>query len=200
MRTNHALPARRTAGLRALLWLALFLGPIVLQPLPRAEARPSADAPPTASLNAPGEAPLGQDVSFTVTFNNNDPADTGYGPHVDLYLPFSDIDGSVPAPGNDGISIVSATFGGLSVVLQTVNCNAGANFTPSSDNTDRDRPGGALIGRDDPVPIVDHACARQRALAAHREARREGASHVPHPAQVSQPALMGSPGFALPSL
>ena len=113
MLTTHHVsgsPPAGRRGLRALLWLALFLGPIVLQPLPRAEARPLADAPPTINVSAPGEVPIGQDVSFTVTFDNNDPdEDVGYGPIVDVILDTTGVD------GDDGLgtTTISASYAGL---------------------------------------------------------------------------------------
>ncbi|MCX6072591.1 MAG: hypothetical protein NTU91_17355, partial [Chloroflexi bacterium] len=123
---------------RVLFWgAALASLTSLLVPPPVAMARPHAAPIPSAALSVPTQTLLGENFTFTVTFDNADPVDTGYGPYVDLYLPLSGIDGSSPAPGNDGISIVSATYGGIAAVLQTINCNAGANFTPTSDGIAR---------------------------------------------------------------
>jgi fimbrial isopeptide formation D2 family protein len=54
---------------------------------------------PTATLNVPAQGFVGENLNFTVTFDNTGAAadDTGYGPFIDLYLP------STGADGNDGI-------------------------------------------------------------------------------------------------
>ncbi|MBV6393594.1 MAG: hypothetical protein KPEEDBHJ_02836 [Anaerolineales bacterium] len=75
-------------------------------------AAPLAASAPTVSLALPAEAFIGDTVNFTVTFDNADPADPGYGPLIDLVLPTSGPDG---APSPDGLTFVDATYLGTSV-------------------------------------------------------------------------------------
>ncbi|MGD0610469.1 MAG: sortase [Anaerolineales bacterium] len=65
----------------------------VAAPSPSPAAQPASQpnfAPPQANtgLSVPSSPLLGQDVSFTVTFNNGGP-NTGYGPVIDLIIPAS---------------------------------------------------------------------------------------------------------------
>jgi LPXTG-site transpeptidase (sortase) family protein len=74
---------------------------------------------PTASVSvsAPADVPLGQNVSFSVTFDNTG-ADPGYGPFIDVVLDRTGADGvhpGTPAPANtyDGLSTnttITATY------------------------------------------------------------------------------------------
>jgi len=84
---------------------------------------------PQATLNVPAQAPIGGTVSFSVTFDNTDPTNTGYGPYIDLFLPFSGADGLSGGGPNDGISFVSATYLGSSVTTNLLNCPAGSTVT-----------------------------------------------------------------------
>ncbi|MGC8856935.1 MAG: hypothetical protein ACP5QU_09055, partial [Anaerolineae bacterium] len=74
--------------------------------------RPLANTPPAVSLNVPATAFIGSTVNFTVTFDNPDPSDPGYGPIIDLIIPTNGADG---APNPDGLTFVSATYLGVSV-------------------------------------------------------------------------------------
>ncbi len=74
--------------------------------------RPLAAQPPSVSLNLPAEAFPGSNVTFTVTFDNPDPSDAGYGPLIDLIIPTSGPDG---APNPDGLTFVNATYLGVNV-------------------------------------------------------------------------------------
>src|SRR5262245_36241560 len=79
------------------------------------EARITPAAEPLATLvNVPSQSLIGENLSFTVRFDNTSPTDVGYGPYVDLYLPATGIDGRVSAP-NDGITFVGATYLGAPV-------------------------------------------------------------------------------------
>ena len=50
--------------------------------------------PPSITLSAPATAFLGEDITFQVTFDNNDPEDeVGYGPFVELQIPVTGADG-----------------------------------------------------------------------------------------------------------
>ena len=70
---------------------------------------PLSDSPPTISLSVPAEISLGADVNFSVTFNNNDPVDAGFGPVIDVLLD------TTGADGDDGLgtSSISASFAGI---------------------------------------------------------------------------------------
>ena len=118
-------PSRPRAILRAGVWAALTL---LILPSPvraagstqpprlgsqqlavgRSDLAPPAESPPSIALSVPGEVPLGSDVSFSVTFNNNDPADVGYGPVLDVVLDTTGND------GDDGLGTtsISASYAG----------------------------------------------------------------------------------------
>ena len=69
--------------------------------------------PPTVTLDVPSTALIGTDaVSFTVTFDNNDPeGEVGYGPFLELQIPRTGAD------GDDGLgtTIISASYMGGSL-------------------------------------------------------------------------------------
>ena len=68
------------------------------------------------ALGVPSEVFIGQEFTFTASFSNNantsdaDPADTGYGPFIDLVFPVTGVD------GDDGIDFVSASYGGAALL------------------------------------------------------------------------------------
>ncbi len=120
MNTSKSLPmtfmrlssfSRRSAGVLVLLLVA-SLALFALQP----RALLAQGGPiPTATLTAPAEAFIGDNVSFTVNFDNasSTATDVGYGPYVDLFLPKSGIDGQSTVGGpavDDGITFNSATY------------------------------------------------------------------------------------------
>jgi uncharacterized repeat protein (TIGR01451 family)/fimbrial isopeptide formation D2 family protein len=74
-----------------------------------AAAAPRFAIPPSVSLDLPAEAMLGAQVSFTATFDNNDPSgDEGYGPFLELIIPRTGAD------GDDGLggSLLTASYMG----------------------------------------------------------------------------------------
>ena len=73
---------------------------------------------PVATLSVPGEAPIGQPFTFTVTFDNAHPTDAGYGPFVDLVFP------ATGADGDDGISFLNATYLGVPVTATSITFDA----------------------------------------------------------------------------
>ncbi len=101
---------------RLFLVLFLVLGQVVLlQPAGDAVAappeRPLRAQPPAVSLNVPAEAFIGSTVNFTVTFDNPDANDPGYGPLIDLIIPRNGADGNQNTnPPLDGLTFVSATY------------------------------------------------------------------------------------------
>ncbi len=105
----------RTLLATAKLLSVLILVLVATAPQPLA-ASPQPDPVPVVSLDVPAEVFIGEDFSFNVTFNNTDPADTGYGPFIDVVLPVNGADGagntSLPL---DGIDFQDATFLGQPV-------------------------------------------------------------------------------------
>jgi LPXTG-site transpeptidase (sortase) family protein len=76
------------------------------------EERPLFAGPPAVTLDVPSEVLIGEDVNFTVTFNNPDSTDTGYGPLIDLVLPTSGADGPTDP---DGLFFNGATYLGATI-------------------------------------------------------------------------------------
>ena len=54
----------------------------------------AAAAEPTAEIQLSATALLGDEVAFSVSFDNTAPNGAGYGPYVDLWMPASGIDGA----------------------------------------------------------------------------------------------------------
>ncbi|QDU60579.1 Exoglucanase A precursor [Planctomycetes bacterium Pan216] len=73
------------------------------------EDRTVPSASPLATLEVPSGAAIGGNVDFTVVFENESDASTGFGSYVDLYLPATGADGVTG--GNDGITFVGASVG-----------------------------------------------------------------------------------------
>ncbi len=74
----------------------------------RVEPRPAYAATAAVSLGMPASVMLGENFSFTVTFDNT--GDTpGYGPFIDMIFPVTGLD------GDDGIDFISATYLGAAV-------------------------------------------------------------------------------------
>ncbi|GAB4479904.1 MAG: hypothetical protein OHK0031_00630 [Anaerolineales bacterium] len=86
--------------------------------------RPLQTAVPAVTLGLPASAPVGSNVSFTVSFKNND-TQTGYGPFVDMVLDTTGPDGVYPgAAASDlydglGASLISASYLGVPFVLNS---------------------------------------------------------------------------------
>ena len=83
---------------------------------------------PQATLNLPGQAPLGASVTFTLSFDNTGSA-TGYGPYIDLFLPESGADGTSAGGPNDGITFTAATYLGVPVAATPLPCPAGGSVS-----------------------------------------------------------------------
>ncbi len=97
---------------RILLVVLLAFGQVVLlRPAQRAAAAPIEKplwaSAPAVNVSVPAQAFIGSSISATVTFDNTDPVDTGYGPIIDLEIPTRGADG---APNPDGLGFVSATY------------------------------------------------------------------------------------------
>lgn len=92
--------------------------------LERLEDRTAPAANPVATLlNVPTNQLLGENLQFTVRFDNASPTDTGFGPYVDLYLPATGVDGT-GSPPNDGISFVGAAFLGTTITATVLTLTA----------------------------------------------------------------------------
>ncbi len=123
------MPNHRITQLTVGLILVLIVS--VLQPQQVASA-PLAVATPFASLSVPANVFLGTDFSLTVTFDNTGD-EVGFGPYLDLFLPYSGADGLTPVgmnPGTvDGVSFISANYLGANVTTQVLDCPAGGSAT-----------------------------------------------------------------------
>ena len=88
---------------KSLLYIGAILAQAIIMAFPRlVEARPIAAAYPTVTIN-PSSVMIGEDFSFTATFDNTD-ADPGYGPFIDLVFPYTGED------GDDGIEYYSSSY------------------------------------------------------------------------------------------
>ncbi len=95
--------ATRGVSLAASLLVLLGTAPALAQPVP------------STSLDVPAESMLGEQVDFTVTFDNTSATDTGYGPFIDLVFPVNGADGAAGTDTPDGLDFVSATYLGAAV-------------------------------------------------------------------------------------
>ncbi|MGV6852310.1 MAG: hypothetical protein ACWA5R_09075 [bacterium] len=98
----------------------------------------TAFAVPVPSCPAPSDQQvfIGEDVNFTLSFDNTDLADTGYGPYIDLIVPVNGADG-LAGVGVDGLSFASASYLGAAVttVSQTFPVSGVLNHPFAVDNT-----------------------------------------------------------------
>lgn len=100
-----------------------------------AAAVPGEIDPPTVTLSVPPTAMIGANVTFTVTFDNNDPeGEVGYGPFIDLEIPTIGADGAGAALDDGlGLTTITATYLGAPIPAQdffaTAYFNAGGTAT-----------------------------------------------------------------------
>lgn len=88
------------------------------------ETRRMLAAIPTATLlSVPADPLIGEDVQFTVRFDNTSPSDIGYGPFVNLFLPATGADGA-GAELDDGLTFVSASYLGSPINATLVTLTA----------------------------------------------------------------------------
>ncbi|RLD07296.1 MAG: hypothetical protein DRI32_01110, partial [Chloroflexi bacterium] len=79
--------------------------------------RPLMAATPSLSLGVPSTVMLGEEFTFTATFDNTG-TDPGYGPFIDIVLPATGADGfggGILTPPKDGISFIGASFLGSAI-------------------------------------------------------------------------------------
>lgn len=89
----------------------------------------AADPPkPVAAISLPGTAFIGEDVTFTVAFDNASATTTavGYGPYIDLFLPSAGADGTGAAL-DDGLTFNNANYLGTPVAGVVQACPAGGS-------------------------------------------------------------------------
>lgn len=80
-----------------------------------ASARPRQAAVASVTLDVPTDVLIGTAFEFTVTFDNTDPTDTGYGPFIDIIFPSNGVDGTSGTSTPDGIDFVEATYLGQTI-------------------------------------------------------------------------------------
>ena len=87
-------------------------------------------AVPAVSISAPAEVFIGEDVNVSVTFDNADATDAGFGPFVDVYLPRTGADNTSGGGTVDGIEYVggSANYLGASVTTTVHTFDASGVF------------------------------------------------------------------------
>jgi LPXTG-site transpeptidase (sortase) family protein len=85
-----------------------------IDPLPVPFDRPLSAPQASVSLNFPGSVLIGEDFSFTATFDNNG-SDPGYGPFIDLVFPINGVDGAAGTDTPDGIDFINANYLGVGV-------------------------------------------------------------------------------------
>jgi fimbrial isopeptide formation D2 family protein/uncharacterized repeat protein (TIGR01451 family) len=78
-------------------------------------AQAQAQPIPSVALDAPTEAFIGEDFSFTASFDNLSVTDVGYGPFIDLVFPVNGNDGAAGTDTPDGIDFIDATYLGSGV-------------------------------------------------------------------------------------
>ena len=74
--------------------------------------------PSSTFVNVPTDPFVGENVTFTLQFDNTHASAVGYGPYIDLILPATGADGAGAAV-DDGITFLNATYLGVPVVAQT---------------------------------------------------------------------------------
>jgi LPXTG-site transpeptidase (sortase) family protein len=124
-------------ALLSLLTVAFLLGgkplaPALASPVPEPEQE-IVQAPfytPVAqvSLTVPADVMVGEDFTFTATFDNTSGTltDTGYGPFIDIVFPVTGVDGAGAAT-DDGVNFLGATY--LGAVVTAVQNTFGAANT-----------------------------------------------------------------------
>lgn len=98
--------------------LGLFLLIVLSLYSDTAHASPPKAAIASLSISAPSQVFIGSTFDVEITFDNTDPLDTGYGPFIDLILPFNGADGAAGTDTPDGIDFVSATYLGQTLSAQ----------------------------------------------------------------------------------
>jgi hypothetical protein len=74
-------------------------------------------AQPFVTLNAPGQALIGEQFSLTVSFSNQSTTQAGYAPYIEVILPAAGADGATSSP--NGITFVSASAFGTALTYNS---------------------------------------------------------------------------------
>ncbi len=83
--------------------------------------------PTSTFVNVPTAPFVGENVTFTLQFDNTHASLPGYGPYIDLILPATGADGAGAAT-DDGITFLNATYLGVPVTAQTFTFPWAARF------------------------------------------------------------------------
>lgn len=112
-------------AVRYFLFISVLIVTTFVQPV---SASPLYAPQPSVDISLPESTMLGTTFNLSVFFDNIDSTDAGYGPYVDLYLPYSGVDGSSV---NDGLSYVTGSARYLSSQPRewVYSCPAGTNIT-----------------------------------------------------------------------
>jgi len=104
--------------------------PVLAAPAPEPEQEvvhaPSYAPVARVILDVPADVMVGEDFTFTATFDNLTGTDAGYGPFIDIVFPVTGADGAGAAP-DDGVDFLGATY--LGSVLTAVQNTFGAANT-----------------------------------------------------------------------
>ena len=91
-------------------------------------AQPLYAPTPTVSLDVDSQVLIGENFTFTVTFDNSS-TDIGYGPYIDVYLPQSGADDSTDGEKEDGITYTSVDYLGNAIRTWDYSCVEGDTIT-----------------------------------------------------------------------
>lgn len=94
----------------------------------RLEDRLLMTAEPTVSIDVPANVELGNNFQATITFDNTNASDVGFGPYVDLIVPTTGSDGAGAAT-DDGVTFLNATYLGAPVLATQVTFDNLGNAT-----------------------------------------------------------------------
>ncbi len=113
-----------------LIILSLFLVP--LQTSTSVSANPLIGplfAPvPGVSIDIPASLLIGEEFTFTVSFDNTSAVDVGYGPYIDVFLPQSGADDSTAGEKEDGITYTSVDYLGNTIRSWDGTCADNGSF------------------------------------------------------------------------
>jgi len=84
---------------------------------------------PSVNVDIPASLLIGEDFSFTVSFDNTDADEVGYGPYVDIFLPQSGADNSTSGEKEDGITYSSVDYLGNFIRSWDGTCSDNGTFT-----------------------------------------------------------------------
>jgi len=111
--------------------LTILFSTVPASVLAEENQRPSLAPQPGVSLNVPSTILIGDDFSFSVTFDNTSTTDTdvGYGPFVDIFLPQSGWDDGTDGEKEDGVAYTSVDYLGNSITTFTSTCQENGTFS-----------------------------------------------------------------------